>query len=78
MAGQLQSLQRLAMMDQLIFRANQSCVRTEELFASTTLLNYLNETGLQLFNGRNVVCKHTHLAGFRGNVDLDDILRLVD
>jgi hypothetical protein len=47
---------------------------TEELLASTTLLNNLNESRLQLLNGSNVVCEHTHFAGFRGNVDLDNIL----
>lgn len=52
--------------------------RTEELLAATALLNNLNESRLQLLNGRDVVCKNTHLAGFGGDVDLDDIGRLVD
>lgn len=51
---------------------------TEELLASAALLNDLNETGLQLLNGGNVVGKDTHLARFRWDVDLNDILRLVD
>jgi len=45
--------------------------RQEELLAATALLNDLDQTGLQLFDGRHVVRQHTHLAGFRGKVDLD-------
>jgi hypothetical protein len=47
---------------------------TKELLASTTLLNDLNESRLQLFDRRNVICEDTHLAGLRRNVDLDNIL----
>lgn len=53
-------------------------IRTEELLAATTLLNDLNETGLQLLDGWNVVCKNTHLTRLGWDVDLDDICRLVD
>jgi hypothetical protein len=66
------------MINQPIISANGSCVPTEELFASTTLLDYFNESRLQLLDGRNMICEHTHLAGLRGEVDLDDVLRLVD
>jgi hypothetical protein len=52
--------------------------RTEELFAAAALLNNLDESRLQLLDGRNMVCKNTHFTGFSGNVDLDDIGRLVD
>jgi hypothetical protein len=45
--------------------------RTEELFASTRLLNNLHKTWLQLLDGWNVVGEDTHLAGFGGHVDLD-------
>lgn len=47
--------------------------RTEELLAGTTLLNDLNETGLELLNGGDVVGENTHLSGFGGDVDLDTI-----
>lgn len=52
--------------------------RTEELLAAAALLDDLHKPRLQLLDGRNVVCEETHLAGFGGDVDLDDILRLVD
>lgn len=45
--------------------------RTEELLGSTTLLNDLHETGLELLNRGNVVGENTHLSGLGGNVDLD-------
>ena len=45
--------------------------REEELLAAAALLDDLNESGLQLLDGRNVVGQDTHLAGFRGEVDLD-------
>lgn len=51
--------------------------RTEELLG-TTLLNNLDQTGLQLLNRGNVVGKDTHLTALGGDVDLDDFLRLVD
>lgn len=47
---------------------------TEELLATTALLDDLDESGLQLLNGRYVVGKDTHLSGLSGDVDLDDIL----
>lgn len=53
-------------------------VRTEELLAAATLFDHLDQTRLQLLNGRNVVREDTHLSGLGGNVDLDDILGLVD
>ena len=52
--------------------------RTEELLGAAGLLNNLNQTRLQLLNRGNVVGEDTHLAGLRGDVDLDDLLRLVD
>jgi hypothetical protein len=51
--------------------------RTEELLGATTLLNDLNETGLQLFDRRNVVGKDTHLTRLGGNVDLDTVSRRI-
>jgi hypothetical protein len=48
------------------------------LFAAAALLNNLDESRLQLLDGRNMVCKNTHFTGFSGDVDLDDIGRLVD
>jgi hypothetical protein len=52
--------------------------RTEELLASSTLLNNLNESWLQLLNRWHVVGKDTHISRLSGNVDLNNILRLVD
>ena len=49
--------------------------RTEELLGATALLNDFNKTGLQLFDGGNVVGEDTHLTGLGGNVDLDTISR---
>lgn len=51
---------------------------TEELLVTAGLLDDLDDTGLQLLDGRNVVGEDTHLAGLSGDVDLDDILRLVN
>ena len=58
--------------------------RTEELFASTTLLNDLDKPRFQLFNRRNMVGKNSHFTRLGWNVDLyteeikvsDAILRL--
>lgn len=44
--------------------------RTEVLLGSTALLNDLNETGLELLDGGNVVGKDTHVTGGSGDVDL--------
>lgn len=52
--------------------------RTEELLAAATVLDDLNQTGLQLLNGGNVVGEDTHLSGLGGDVDLNNILGLVD
>lgn len=52
--------------------------RTEELLGATRLLNNLDQTRLELLNRGNVVGKDTHLARLGGDVDLDDLLRLVD
>jgi hypothetical protein len=49
-------------------------MRTEELLAATTLLNDLNETWLQLFDGWDVVGENTHLSGLGGKVNLNNIL----
>jgi hypothetical protein len=42
------------------------------------ILNNLNQTRLELLNRRDVVRKDTHLSGFRGDVDLDNVLGGVD
>lgn len=47
---------------------------TEELLAGAALLHNLNETGLELLNGGNVVGEDTHLTGLSGDVDLDTFL----
>lgn len=52
--------------------------RTEELLGGTALLNNLDQAGLELLDGRNVVGEDTHVTGLGGDVDLDDILGLVD
>lgn len=36
--------------------------RTEELLAAAALLDNLNQTGLELLNGRDVVGENTHLS----------------
>lgn len=48
-----------------------SGVHTEELFASTTLLNDLHKPRFQLLNGRHVVGKDTHISRLSRYVDLD-------
>ena len=45
--------------------------RTEVLLAATALFNNLDQTRLQLFDGRYVVGEHTHLARLRWEVHLD-------
>lgn len=50
---------------------------TEELLG-TALLDDLDDAGLELLNGGNVVGEDTHLTRLGGDVDLDDVLRLVD
>jgi hypothetical protein len=60
------------------FRQLSGGTRTEELLAATTLLEDLDQAGLQLLDGRNVVRKNTHFSRLRRNIDLNDILRLVD
>lgn len=52
--------------------------RTEELLAAAALLNNLDQAGLQLLDGGDVVGEDTHIPGLGGQVDLDDILRLVE
>lgn len=49
--------------------------RTEELLGGTALLDDLDETGLELLNGGNVVGEDTHLTGLGGDVDLDTGLK---
>lgn len=53
-------------------------VHTEELLAVAALLDDLDQTGLQLLNGGDVVGEDTHLSRLGGEVDLDDILGLVE
>lgn len=50
--------------------ADKEVDRTEVLLGGTTLLDNLNETGLQLLDGRNVVGEDTHITGGSGDVDL--------
>lgn len=50
---------------------NAMSSHTEVLFATTRLFNNLNESRLQLLDGRDVVGKDTHLAGFGWEIDLD-------
>lgn len=52
--------------------------RTEELLVAAALLNNLDQAGLQLLDGGDVVCEDTHISGLGGQVDLDDILGLVE
>lgn len=47
--------------------------RTEELLASSSLLNDLDEAGTELLDGRNVLGEHTHLSGLGWDVDLDTV-----
>ena len=46
-------------------------VHTEELLASTTLLDDLHKPRFQLLNGRHVVGKDTHVSRLSRYVDLD-------
>lgn len=48
--------------------------RTEVLLGGTALLNDLDETGLELLDGGNVVGEDTHLTGGGGNVDLGTVI----
>jgi hypothetical protein len=48
--------------------------RTEELLGGTALLKDLNETGLELLDGGNVVGKDTHFTGGGGEVDLGTVI----
>lgn len=52
--------------------------RTEELLGAATLLDDLDKAGLELLDRGNVVRQDAHLAGLRGDVDLDDALGLVE
>lgn len=52
---------------------SRESTRQEELLAAAALLNDLDESGLQLLDGRHVVGQDTHLTGFRGEVDLDTV-----
>lgn len=47
--------------------------RTEVLLGGATLLNNLDETGLELLDGGNVIGKDTHLTGGGGDVDLGPV-----
>lgn len=48
---------------------------TEELLASTTLLNYFHQPRLQLLNWWHVIGKDTHLPWLGSDVDLDSAQR---
>ena len=48
--------------------------RTEVLLAGTALLEDLNETGLELLDGGNVVGEDTHVTGGGGDVDLGTVI----
>lgn len=51
---------------------------TEELLGAAALLNNLNNTRLELLNGRNMVGQDTHLTRSSRDVDLNDVLGSVD
>jgi len=51
-------------------------LHTKELLASTGLLDDLNQSRLQLFDGGNGVGENTHLSGLGGDIDLHTV-RLV-
>lgn len=53
-------------------------LHTEELFRTSALLNHLNNTRLELLNGRNVVGQDTHFTRLGGDVDLNNVLGSVD
>lgn len=48
--------------------------RTEVLLGGAALLEDLDETGLELLDGGNVVGEDTHLTGGGGNVDLGTVI----
>ena len=48
-------------------------IRTEVLLASTALLNDLYKPRLQLFNGRYMVGKDTHISRFSRYIDLHSV-----
>lgn len=50
---------------------NGESTREEELLVAAGLLDDLDQTGLQLLNGSNVVGENTHVTGLGGKVDLD-------
>ena len=45
--------------------------RKEELLVAAGLLDDLDQTRLQLLDGRNVIGEDTHITGLGGKVDLD-------
>lgn len=47
---------------------------TEELLAGAAFLHDLNETGLELLDGGNVIGEDTHLTGLSGDVHLDTVV----
>jgi hypothetical protein len=58
--------------------AKSSCcineVRTKELLAAAGLFDDFDETGLELFDGGNVVCEDAHVASLSWDVHLDAVL----
>lgn len=52
---------------------NGESTRQEELLVAARLLNDLDQTGLQLLDGGNVVGKDTHITGLGGKVDLNAV-----
>jgi len=48
------------------------------LLGAAALLDHFNETGLELFDGGNVLCQNTHVSRFGWKVDLYDVVALVD
>lgn len=46
-------------------------VRTEKLFASSLLLNDLDQARFQLFDRRDMLSENTHFSRFGGKIDLD-------
>lgn len=69
---------RLGEGDSGLSSARGFVLHTEELLAAAALLDDLDQTGLQLLDGGDVVGEDTHLSGLGGEVDLDDILGLVE
>lgn len=49
--------------------------RTEELLATSTFLDDLNEAGLQLFDGRYMIGQDTHFSRLSRYIDLNTAIK---